>query len=76
MTLAKEPMLTLRQLMVDDILMKQNVVVGIRTENGETIHCTAVVIATGTYLRGRIIVGDVSYWAGPNGQRSASNLSD
>ena len=35
-----------------------------------------VILATGTYLRGRILYGEVAYMAGPNGQRSAMKLTD
>ena len=75
-TLAKEKLLQIRQLLVDEIVVEDQKVKAIRTENGEMVCCSALVIATGTYLRGRIIVGDTSYSAGPNGQRSAGKLSE
>ena len=40
------------------------------------ITTDAVIIATGTYLRGRIIIGETTYSAGPNGQRAAMKLTD
>ena len=73
--LAQEPRLTVRQLLVDELLFDDRTVRAIRSENGEEILCGAVVLATGTYLRGRVVVGDTSYQAGPNGQRSAVKLS-
>ena len=75
-TLAKEACLHVRQLLVDEILMDGRQVRAIRTENGEIIGCSALVLATGTYLRGRVIVGETGFTAGPNGQRAAVNLSD
>lgn len=73
--LAAEPRLSVRQILVEDLLMEGVKVLGIRTENGEDFFCQALVLATGTYLRGRIIIGDSSYAAGPNGQRAAVGLS-
>ena len=74
--LASEPLLTVRQLLIDDIVLEGRKVRAVRTENGETIFCTALVLATGTYLCGRIILGDIAYPAGPNGQRPAVKLSE
>ena len=68
--LAKEPLLQIRQLLVDDIVLDSHKVSGVTTENGEFIKCSALVIATGTYLRGRIILGDTGYSAGPKRTKS------
>jgi tRNA uridine 5-carboxymethylaminomethyl modification enzyme len=70
-----EPNLEVRQLLVTDLIFDQGIIKGLFTENGEKIGCTALVLATGTYLRGRIILGDTSFSGGPNGQRSATDLS-
>ena len=74
--LAKETCLQVRQLLVDEILLENRQVRAIRTENGEVIFCRALVLATGTYLRGRVIIGDTGFTAGPNGQRAAIKLSE
>ncbi len=50
-------------------------VAGVRTSIGEVWRCGAVIICTGTYLGGRIFVGDSSYSGGPDGQLAASGLS-
>jgi tRNA uridine 5-carboxymethylaminomethyl modification enzyme len=73
--LYQEEMLDVRQLLVQDLIFDHNCIKGIVTEHGETIGCRALVLATGTYLRGRIILGDTSYAGGPNGQRPATELS-
>ena len=73
--LYREANLVVRQLMVTDLIFEEGVIKGFFTENGEKIGCTALVLATGTYLRGRIILGDTSFSGGPNGQRSATDLS-
>jgi tRNA uridine 5-carboxymethylaminomethyl modification enzyme len=73
--LASVPNLEVRQLMADQLIFSRAVVEGIVTENGERIGCRALVLATGTYLCGRIVLGNISYSGGPNGQRAAANLS-
>lgn len=75
-TVEKQENLTVKQLLVDKILVDGNAVTGIQAETGEVYQCRAVIIATGTYLRGKVILGEVTYPGGPNGQRAAPNLSD
>ncbi|CDC60881.1 tRNA uridine 5-carboxymethylaminomethyl modification enzyme MnmG [Clostridium sp. CAG:448] len=53
-----------------------NRIVGVVTRLGEEWACEAVIIATGTYLAGRVFVGDVNYEAGPDGSLPAKGLSD
>lgn len=75
-TVENQPNLTVKQLLVDKIIMDQDVVCGIQIETGEVYDCRAIVIASGTYLRGKIILGENTYIGGPNGQRSAEKLSE
>ena len=49
---------------------------GVAAETGEIYRAKAVILATGTYLRGRIIIGEAVYDSGPNGQRPAMKLTD
>lgn len=51
-------------------------VTGVETQLGTQYGAKAVVIATGTYLTGKIFVGDASYLSGPDGHHSAQKLSD
>ena len=51
-------------------------VVGVKTSLGETWNCDAAIICGGTFLNGRIFVGDVNYPAGPDGLLDAKGLSD
>lgn len=74
-TTENQPNLVVKQLLVERILVKNNVVEGVETETGEIIRCQCVIIASGTYLRGKIILGDISYSGGPAGQRHAEKLS-
>ena len=72
--------LDVRQLLVTELLTEENAekkrVTGVLCETGERLTARAVIIATGTYLRGRIILGETIYDSGPNGQRPAMALSD
>ena len=67
--------LQVKQLLIEKILIEDQCVKGVETETGETYLAPAVIIATGTYLRGRIIIGERTFDGGPNGQRAAVNLS-
>ena len=72
--------LDVRQLLVTELLAEETStgkrVTGVLCERGERLTAHAVIIATGTYLRGRIILGEAIYDSGPNGQRPAMALSD
>lgn len=67
--------LELKQLMIDKLLVEKGAVVGVEAETGEIFEAKCVILATGTYLRGRIVYGQVNYECGPNGLRSAQKLS-
>lgn len=67
--------LDIKQLLIDEILFEDNKVTGVVVETGEVYTCKAVVLASGTYLKGRIIIGENTYDGGPNGQRAAIKLS-
>ena len=72
--------LRLLQAEVTELLTEENPdgtrrVTGVRTRLGETWGCECVIVATGTYLAGRIFVGNVNYPAGPDGFLAAEGLS-
>ncbi|MFC4768466.1 tRNA uridine-5-carboxymethylaminomethyl(34) synthesis enzyme MnmG [Effusibacillus consociatus] len=75
-TIEHTPNLTLRQGMVEELLVEGERIKGVVTKTGAEYHAQAVVLTTGTYLRGRVIIGDVSYQSGPNGQMPALKLTD
>jgi len=75
-TLENQPNLSLKQAMVEEILTHDGRVKGVVTKSGVEYHAATVVLTTGTYLRGRIFIGDVSYESGPNGQMPALKLTD
>ena len=79
-TLVKEivenqPGLEVKQVMVDELCLEGDHVIGVRAETGEFFAAPAVILCTGTYLRGRIVCGEVNYASGPNGLRAANRLS-
>lgn len=68
--------LDLRQSEVVDILLKDSRVEGVLTKTGAIYKGKAVVVATGTYLRGRIFMGEVNYSSGPDGMKPSLDLSE
>jgi len=69
--------LDVKQLLVERLLVNpRGEIEGIETETGAVYRAKTVILCTGTYLRGRIIIGEVSYQGGPNGQRAAIKLSE
>lgn len=67
--------LDVKQLLIDELVIEDGAVRAVRTENDEYYLCRAAVLATGTYLKGSIIIGEHTHTGGPNGQRSAEKLS-
>lgn len=74
--LENEANLDVKQLTVTDLIVEDKIVKGVYTELGEIFLAKAVILATGTYLKGRIIIGTTVLESGPIGQRSAEALSD
>lgn len=74
-TLENQKNLDVKQLLITELLFEGNKVTGVVTELGEVYRAKAVILATGTYLKGKILIGDCSYAGGPMGQRSAEALS-
>ncbi|WP_425059445.1 tRNA uridine 5-carboxymethylaminomethyl modification enzyme MnmG [Sporomusa carbonis] len=75
-TLENQANLDVKQALIDNILVENGQVTGVVTELGELYSAKCVVVATGTYLRGKIIIGDINYSGGPAGQRAANKLSE
>ena len=73
--LEEQDNLKIRQIEVTELIVEDNAVKGVVTKNGAVFRCKAVVLATGTYLKGKIIIGEVSYSGGPNGLFPANDLS-
>jgi len=73
--LEDEPNLTLQEGEVVEILVENNIVKGVLTRTGAIYNGKAVILATGTYLKGRIFMGEVNYSSGPGGLSPANHLS-
>ncbi len=74
-TLERQENLFLKQAEVTEILTEDGRVTAVRTHTGATYQVRAVVVATGTYLGGRTIVGDVIRSSGPDGMQAALPLT-
>ena len=75
-TMENEPNLTLLQGMVDRLIVEDGVCKGIVTQTGAEYFAKAVVLTTGTFLRGEIILGELKYSSGPNNQQPSIKLSE
>ncbi|PLS02193.1 tRNA uridine-5-carboxymethylaminomethyl(34) synthesis enzyme MnmG [Neobacillus cucumis] len=75
-TLEEEPNLTLLQGMVEQLIVEDGTVQGVITKTGAIYRSKTVVITTGTYLRGEIILGELKYSSGPNNQQPSIRLSE
>ncbi|WP_434291785.1 tRNA uridine-5-carboxymethylaminomethyl(34) synthesis enzyme MnmG [Clostridium botulinum] len=73
--LEKEENVVLRQLEVIEIDVEDNEVKGVLTKNGAYFTTKAIILCTGTYLKGKIIIGDIIYSSGPSGLYPANDLS-
>lgn len=79
-TLENQENLDVKQAEIVDIIVdkvdKKVKVSSIKTHTGAIYKCKTLVLATGTYLKGKIIIGDVSFSSGPDGLFPANKLSD
>lgn len=73
--LMKMPNLEIKEALVEDLIVEDNVVKGVITENNEKIFGKTVILTTGTYLRGNILVGSKNTPGGPHGERRSNYLS-
>ncbi|PNY18659.1 tRNA uridine-5-carboxymethylaminomethyl(34) synthesis enzyme MnmG [Streptococcus parauberis] len=75
-TVEKQENLTLRQAIIDDILVEDGQVVGVLTATKQKFSAKSVVVTTGTALRGEIILGELKYSSGPNNSLASVTLAD
>lgn len=74
--LENEDNLTLRQGMVDELIVEDGVCKGVITETKAAYYAEAVIVTTGTFMRGKVLMGDLEYESGPNNQRASVKLSE
>ncbi|MFC5703151.1 tRNA uridine-5-carboxymethylaminomethyl(34) synthesis enzyme MnmG [Cohnella faecalis] len=75
-TIEKTDKLTLRQGMAEDLIVEDGACVGVVTKTGAEYRAKTVVLTTGTYLRGKVIMGELMYESGPNNQQPSIKLSE
>lgn len=71
-----EPNLDIMQGMVERLIIEDNKIKGVEMVIGSTYEADAVVLTTGTFLRGEIILGNLKYSSGPNHQMPSLKLAD
>lgn len=75
-TIENTPNLTLRQAIVDDLVVEDGECKGVVTNTGARYRAKSVVLTTGTAARGRIFIGELNYSSGPNNTIPAIKLSE
>ncbi len=75
-TLSVTPNLEIKEAIVEDLIIENNIIKGIVLENGEKIYASSVILTTGTYLKADILVGDTRTREGPHGEKPSNHLSD
>ncbi|AIQ55527.1 tRNA uridine-5-carboxymethylaminomethyl(34) synthesis enzyme MnmG [Paenibacillus sp. FSL R7-0331] len=75
-TMEKTPNLTLRQGMVEELIVEDGKCAGVITKTGTVYRSKTVILTTGTYLRGKVIMGELTYESGPNNQQPSVRLSE
>ena len=75
-TLKKQNKLEIKEAIVDDLIVKNNKVIGVKLETNEEIRSKIVVLTTGTYLKAEVLVGSNRTPSGPHGEKPAKNLSN
>ena len=75
-TLESQENLEIKEAIVDDLVVEDNKIKGIKLENGLVINSKIVILTTGTYLAADILVGSERHPGGPHGEKEAKNLSN
>ena len=68
-------LITLKQAEVTDILVENDKIIGVKTAQGQIFYAKTIVVATGVYLKSKIIIGEYTRESGPNGFDSATKLT-
>ena len=75
-TLNNTPNLTIKEAIVENLIVEDNKIKGIILEDGTTIFAKAVILTTGTYLKADILVGNTRRREGPHGEKPSNYLSE
>src|SRR5699024_343747 len=71
-----EENITLMQGMVNELIVEDGVCKGVITETKAAYYAETVIVTTGTFMRGKVLMGDIEYESGPNNQRVSIKLSE
>lgn len=74
--LQAEKNITIKEAIVEDLLLEEKKIKGVILENGQTILSEIVILTTGTYLKSDILVGSNRHREGPHGEKPSQYLSD
>ena len=74
-TLKQEKNLDIKESLVEDLMVEDNKIKGVILEDGTKVEADVVILTTGTYLRGMILVGSNKTPGGPHGERDSKFLS-
>lgn len=75
-TLNSTPNLTIIEGMAEELIVENNIVKGIVLADGTKISSKSVILTTGTYLKGNILIGSENTPGGPHGEARSNHLSD
>lgn len=75
-TINNQKNLTVKEGMVEDLLIKDNKIYGVKLSTGEEIYGKSVILTTGTYMKGQILRGSSKHSGGPHGEKPSLFLSD
>lgn len=75
-TIEKQANLVMKQAEVVDLIVENGTVCGVITKTHTYYRAKAVILATGTFLRGKIFIGDSCYFSGPNGLAPSVDLAE
>ena len=75
-TLENQPNLYVKQAEITDIIVENGKVKSVVTNLGAIYNVKSVILATGTYLKGKIFIGETSFESGPDGVAAANDLSE
>ena len=75
-TLQNTKNLEIKEAIVEDLIVQENKVQGVKLETKEEILGKIVILTTGTYLKAEVLVGSQKKSSGPHGEKPSKNLSD
>ena len=75
-TLKKEKNLDIKEAIVDNLIVKEDKVIGIILDNQDKIFGETIILTTGTYLKAEVLVGASRVESGPHGEKAANKLSE